>query len=85
MFVIVKMGIILQRKSMVFKMTQRCNFLKAKNTNGYGCKSLMHGSQESRGYYFLFMKVKERCGLRNKVDKVHIALYQDRRGKRGLK
>lgn len=43
--------------------------------------SLMHGSQESRNL-FLFIKVKERCGLINNGDKVHIALYQSMRGKK---
>ena len=43
--------------------------------------SLTHGSQESRNL-FLFIKVKERCGLINNGDKVHMALYQSTRGKK---
>ena len=42
--------------------------------------SLMQGSQESRNS-FLFVRVKERCGLINKGDKIHMALYQSTRGK----
>ena len=31
---------------------------------------------------FLFIKVKERCGLINNGDKVHVALYQSMRSKK---
>lgn len=41
--------------------------------------SPMHGSQESRDW-FLFVRVKARCGLVNKRSKVHRALYQAMRG-----
>lgn len=45
-------------------------------------KSLMHCSQESREYTFLFVRVKDRCAFTNKADTVPMVLYQAIRGKR---
>lgn len=79
-FVIVKMRIILQRKNMPLKMAYRCNFSKANYIDGYGCK-LSHAGFTGVQKLVLICEGKKRCGLINKGDKIHMALYQSTRGK----